>query len=74
MTKLRVGVLACVLTLGGALLAAPAALATSATAMLSAGTLGFINSTPGAVSFAGTLTGADQTLSTTQGFQVGVAV
>jgi len=73
MTKLRNTLIACTVALGGALLVAPAALATSATATLTAGTFGFINGTPGAVSFSGTLTGADQTLSTTQAFDVGDA-
>ena len=62
-----------VVALSGALVLAASASATTATATLSAGTLGFINSTPASVSFAGTLTGADQTLSTTQAFDVGDA-
>jgi hypothetical protein len=73
MRQLRTALIACTVALGGVLLAAPAALATSATATLSAGTFGFINSTPGSVSFSGTLTGADQTLTTPQAFDVGDA-
>jgi hypothetical protein len=46
--------------------------ATSATATLSAGSLAFV-SAPSAVSFSGTLTGVDQTLSTTQTLDVGDA-
>lgn len=57
----------------GLLAAAPAATATTATATLSAGTFGFINSTPGNVSFSGTLTGVDQTLTASQAFDVGDA-
>lgn len=70
MLKLRNTLICSAIAMGGILAAASAAWATSATATLSAGTLGFINSTPGAVSFSGTLTGADQTLSATQPFDV----
>jgi hypothetical protein len=51
---------------------APAAGATSATATLTAGSLAFV-SAPAAVSFAGTLTGINQALTTTQPIDVGDA-
>jgi hypothetical protein len=52
---------------------ATGASATSATATLTAGSLGFISSTPGAVGFSGTLSGHDQTVSSAQPFDVGDA-
>jgi hypothetical protein len=73
MTKQRSALACATLAVCGLLAAAPAALATPATATLSAGSLGFLSSTPGAVSFSGTLSGADQTLTTTQPFDVGDA-
>ncbi len=73
MFKLSKTLAGAVVALSGALVLAASASATTATATLSAGTLGFINSTPGSVSFAGTLTGVDQSLSTTQAFDVGDA-
>jgi hypothetical protein len=73
MSKLRIAIAGAAVIVGGLVGGAATASATSATATLSAGTFGFINSTPGAVSFAGTLNGADQTLSTTQAFDVGDA-
>jgi hypothetical protein len=73
MFKLRRTIAGTAVALCGLLFSAPSALATSATATISAGTFGFINSTPGSVSFSGTLTGVDQTLSTTQAFDVGDA-
>ena len=54
----------------GLLCLASGASATTATATLTAGTLGFINSTPANIGFTGTLTGADQTLSSPQAFDV----
>src|ERR1700688_4717029 len=73
MFSLRKTLAGAAVALSGALILASSASATSATATLSAGTFGFINSTPASVSFAGTLTGVDQTLSTTQAFDVGDA-
>ena len=55
---------------GALALAQSASATTSATATLTAGTLGFINSTPANVTFSGTLNGANQTLTTTQPFDV----
>lgn len=64
------GALASLAFVGSALMFSPVASATTATATLSAGTLGFINSTPGNLNVSGTLSGVDQTLSTTQPFDV----
>ena len=50
---------------GALALAQSASATTSATATLTAGTLGFINSTPANVTFSGTLNGANQTLTRT---------
>jgi hypothetical protein len=55
------------------LVCAAGAQATSATATLSAGSLAFLHSTPAAVSFSGTLTGQDMTVSNTQAMDVGDA-
>lgn len=73
MFNLRKTLAGSAVVLCGALILVSSASATTATATLTAGTLGFINSTPASVSFAGTLTGVDQTLSTTQAFDVGDA-
>jgi hypothetical protein len=52
------------------LLTSVSAGASSATATITAGSLGFINSTPGAVSFSTTLNGLDRTLATTLAMDV----
>lgn len=52
--------------------AAPNAGATSASAALTAGSLAFVSAAP-SVSFSGTLSGADQTLSATQALDIGDA-
>jgi len=54
------------------LVAAPAAIAATGTATISAGSLSFVSAPPN-VSFAGTLNGLDQTLSSTQAIDVGDA-
>jgi hypothetical protein len=56
----------------GLLATAPAASATSATATLTGGSLAFVSSPP-AVSFAGTLNGSNQALTTTQAIDIGDA-
>lgn len=70
-TGLARAVAATALVLGGLLATAPGAGATSASETVSAGSLGFINSTPANITFpATTLNGTDQTPTQTQAFDV----
>ena len=72
MMNMRTALASAVVAVGGLLALTPAAGATSATATLTAGSLGFV-SAPGSVTFSGTLSGSNQTLTAAQPFDVGDA-
>jgi hypothetical protein len=70
MSKSRSALASAAVVLCSLLALAPVASATTATATLTGGSLAFINGTPAAVSFSGALNGANQTLTTTQPYDV----